>query len=370
MPEYVALLFADAHERERRGDEAFALQQIADAAVRRGVKCVVAAGDLLDKQANRARAVVSWSRFVEHLEQHGIEFFFIEGQHEADTVAWLGVHRWATCLHQHVAKLGPYTAYGLSFQTAGRLQEELARIPSTCDLLIAHQTWADWMGDITSPQGAFCEVPGHIKAVFTGDLHQRKLESVKNAAGRNMLVCSPGATVAQKIDEPHDNYYVLMTADGTFEFKKLRSRPFIDWPVMNRPEDLNAFASLIEAELAKAAQRAVAQELPEYMAKPLLRYTFSSRLEDAKRRVERLVAGRVFLFERELPPEEKVEAWRERRPATTAAGAALTPLNVLPEVVDRDERPAVFELASRLLQPGDYKSAFQAWCQEYLGEEE
>lgn len=364
------LLFADSHARDRRGDEQFALAQIGKAAKKHKVKRVILAGDGIDKQSNRSRAVTSMFRFIDRLEEAAIEFWFLQGQHDWDEPPWPSAHRWAKHLHKRVVEMGELTAYGLDFQPYGKLQEEMAVINDAklpVNFLIAHQTWGDWMGDIAVPQGEFVQVPGPITHLFTGDLHQKKLEKHKNADGDKMFVCSPGATCAQKIDEPHEHYYVLLGDDGIFRFEKLKSRVFIDWDVMVYLEDQERFMAEIEATLETALQKAVAEDYPEELQKPYLRVTYSHKLPDTVRRVEKAVSGRAILYFKEMPPEEKQAS--KTKQLKGSKEKAVTPLSVLDQEVDKKEEPEVYELTARLLQSTNYEDEFARWRSEFLGDE-
>jgi hypothetical protein len=219
------------------------------------------------------------------------------------------------------------------------------------------------MGEICSPQGAFAEVPGHITRLFTGDLHKFVLEQHQNADGRPMVCCSPGATCQQKIDEPTQHYYVLLREDGSFVRMPLKSRVMIDWPVMQTKEDLERFPAEIEARLATAQQTWAAADMPDELAKPYLRVTYNHTLTDAERRVTRSVNERAILTFKEQPPEVLVSVFESRLPP----GAAATPEAVLPEVLDPEDDPQAYELATRLLAPGDAQAAYARWHAEFMG---
>lgn len=222
------------------------------------------------------------------------------------------------------------------------------------------------MGDIASPQGQFSDVPV-VKLLFSGDFHKFVLEKAKGKDGQKIIVCSPGSTCMQEIPEPPDKFFVAFKDDGTFERVRLKTRPMIDWPVMNRPEDLNAFAEEVEAELSAAQQRGAALELPSNLTTPLMRVTYSSRLEDCVRRVEKIIGNRAHLFFKELMPEEKLA---KMAIAKKAKGEAVTPLTELPKEVDPEKEPDVFSLVQRLLTTahagGNTKDELLRWRSEYL----
>lgn len=363
---YDTLIFADAHLRSRRGDEQFALSQIVDIALENDVRQILGLGDLIDRQTNRSGPVIKFygeiARFLRDSDS-GACFRFIQGQHDLDEPPWLsevGEH-----VHGQSVEVGPFTAYALDFQPAERLKEALADIPEECECLLAHQVWGDWMGDITTPQADFADVPGHIRTVFTGDLHQARSDTYKNADGKDLRVWSPGATCAQKIDEPHKHYCLLVSSDGKVKRVRLKSRVFIDWDVMNTTEDLDRFAAQIDEVLADAAIKA--EGYPPEMQKPLLRYTFSHKLTDAVRRVTRVVGERAYLYEKEMPPEEKAAAPAMKGPL---GDAAVTPLSVLAgdDIEENDEE--VKGLTRRLLEAGPaYKEEFARWWSETTGVE-
>lgn len=357
---------SDTHLRARAGDEEHAFVQIVDAAVASKVEYVMLAGDLLDKQSNRARVVTFLYQQLDRLEAAGIEVWYTQGQHDFDDPPWFSGHRWARHLHKKTPAYGGVKFYGLDWQPFGKLQEELAEIPDDVDFLVCHQVWANWMGDIAAPQGSFEQIPEHVKYVQTGDLHQWKLEQRKNAGGRKMTVLSTGATTQQKIDEPPEHHYALFWPDGRLEKKTLTSRVMIDSSLMTQDKDVEQFMAELEPELASAYQKAAAAELPDGLHRPYLRVNFHATLGDVVRRVEKAVKDRAVLYFRQHLPPAKQEAYKA---AKAAKGDAVTPLSVLHEEVDKEERPAVFELVTRMLTATDKDMEFAKWRSEVLGED-
>lgn len=356
---------SDAHLRARRGDEQFAFEQVVDEAVSRKLD-VLAGGDMLDKQSNRAEVVTFLYRQLDRLQKVGKKVYYTQGQHDYDDPPWFSGHPAAVHLHGKMITFGDVTVYGLDWQPFGKLQEELGQIPSEADFLLCHQVWSDWMGEITAPQGSFAEIPGHVKYVQTGDLHEWRLERRKNADGEKMLVCSCGATTQLTVGEPAKHYFALFYPDGRFDPKQLKSRVMIDWDVMNRPEDVQKFLEEIEESLAVASQKAAAMDLPDALAKPYLRVTYSPSLPDAVRRVEKAVGDRVILFPKQLVPAEKTAAYKQAEKA--AKGVAVTPLSMLGREVDKAENPDAYELCERMLLAQDRPMEFAKWRAEQLGE--
>lgn len=357
---------ADLHLRGGRYDEQYALEQIVDIAIARGVDDVLFLGDVLDRQQNRSEPVAFWHKQIGRLSKEGIRVRYVQGQHEYDVVPWLSGHEWAEHVHKKTFKVGPWLAYGLDFQPHGVLQEELARVPKECTVLAAHQGWSEWLAFEGAPQGDFAQVPEHVEIVLTGDFHPFVDEYNRNAGGKKMRCISPGTTVAQKIDEPHDNYVLLIADDGEIKRKKLKSRVFLDSKLMTRSTEVDEFLAGVEKELADAYQLAAERLLPEVMHRPILRVEYSHRLSDVRRRVERAVGDRAILCFYESHPQEEEPA--ETTAAIKPSAEAATPLSVLSDVVSKEEEPDVFGLVQRLLlsEAESPREELLRWRAEFL----
>lgn len=356
---------SDTHQRPRP-DEEFAFTQLVDAALRHKVKYVLLAGDNFDRQSNRSRTVSFACRQIERLRQAGIDFVYIQGQHDADDPPWFSAINGTIHLHRRTVEYEEFVIYGLDWQPSGKLQEELNEIPPDVNFLIGHQVWGDWMGSITSPQGTFNQIPGHVRFVHTGDLHMWKLEHRPNADDEKMTVLSTGATTQHATDEPEEHYYALFYPDGKFERHAIKSRLVVDCGLMSRTEDTDRLIGELEPMLAAAAQKAAALGFPDGMERPYLRVTFSSKLTDVVRRVEKVVGDRAILQFRQRVPEDKQEAYAKAK--SVAKGVAVTAAAVLKDEVDKEEQPAVYELCERMLAASDKPAEFAKWRFEFLGE--
>ena len=360
-----ALLCSDTHARPRREDERHAFRQIVDKAVALRIP-IIAAGDLIDKQSNRAETITFLYKQLDRLKEVNQRFYYTQGQHDYDDPPWLSAHPAALHFHKKVIRLDDFVFYGLDWQPYGKLQEELGEMHPDANFLVCHQVWANWMGDIAAPQGSFAQIPGQIRHVLTGDLHQWKLEEHKNADGIKMLVVSCGATTQQTIAEPDRHYYALLMPDGRVEQKRLNSRVFIDCSLINTEQDVAIFMAELEPTLAAALQKANALDLPTEMYRPTMRVTYSSKLPEVVRRVEKAVGDRAVLHFKQLLPPEKLEAYKKAKKAEK--GEAVTPLLVLPQEVDQKDKPEVYELVERMLAAGDKTMEFAKWRSEFLGE--
>lgn len=363
MPKFVGLVFADSHLRCRRGDEQFALEQLVDLALQERVEVVVGAGDLLDRQTNRSGPVSFFMSQVDRLRVGGVAFRFIQGNHDRDDPPWLaglGHH-----CHKNIFRFGPYLAYGLDCQARGLLQQALAEVPRECSLLLCHQSWGAWMGEETLPQGEFCEVPAHVQVLVTGDYHKYVSGRYKNAGGAEMLVVSPGATCQQRSNEPSEHYCLLMAASGRSVRRRLRSRPFVDFGVLNTSADVDRVVSSAADTIDRARATAEAAGLPDTICKPWVRVTYARRLGDQTvRRIEKVLGDRVYVSWREL---DDVVAAAVGEGDVSVAGDAVTPESVLSVLLDRRAEPAAFALAARILAAGDlFAEEYRRAENEYL----
>jgi hypothetical protein len=94
---------------------------------------------------------------------------------------------------------------------------------------------------------------------------------------------------------------------------------------------------------------------------------YSYKLDDCARRTTRLVGDKAHLFWRETPPD-KEEA--DAKVIVAVKGEAVTPISVLPHVVDKTEEPAVYSLLERGLTSRDQdemKAKVSEFCDSYLG---
>lgn len=332
MKKPIAVCFADSHLQERawagrpiEGDSYYSFKQIIDYAVSNRIKTVIGAGDLIDRQQNRAMPIVVLGQQLERLDEFCGLFYYIQGQHELEQTPWLASFSNARHLHRNRLQLGPLVACGIDYQTADNLRADLELIPQGTDILFAHQTWTDFMGEKAATQGLLGDIP-IVSTVYTGDYHHPMDINIVGATGQKMRVISPGSTCMQAIDEPVHKYFHVLYDDGSFERIRLKTRQLLEWQTLNTESDIDHFVSEIDAGLTRAASDAVDDGLPPEIAKPLLWLRYSHHVAAAIRtRVPRAVADRAFLFYKENPPEP-VEAVERRREASERGEAKASTL--------------------------------------------
>lgn len=368
------LYLADAHLQSgaRGPDSEWGLEQVGRYAEVKEVEAVVSAGDLLDKAINRSGPVAALARFIERLRERDIKFIYVNGQHEGHAQAhepsWPDIHQHSVHLHKRMQPVfsDGEVLYGLDWQPAGTLQEELNLIPqvaSKATILICHQVWSDWMGSVACPQGDFADIPV-VRTVVSGDLHKNLRQKAKGKDGQEMVVISPGALLMQKSDEPVEHFCMLR------EGKKWTRLPLYSRPVFRvgplvTPEEVEqAIAQQIPDCLAQAEKYCEEHELPEAVRIPYAVIEYSYKIPDVERRVEKIFADKLVLFWKVIQPEPKKMARTEIKPQD-----AVSPVTMLPEVIDPKKRPKAYALAETLLTSTDRKAALAKWRADYLNED-
>lgn len=359
------LFFADAHLQESAwstraviGDAAFALDQIVTAAIRNKVAAVFGAGDLIDKQRNRAYPIREFFRQLDRLRDADIPFYYIQGQHDRDNPTWLSAHSHAQHLHGKTVNLDGFQIYGMDWQPADKIHDEMAKIPQGTDILVAHQVWGEFMGGVTTPEANFEDVP-IVATVFTGDLHVNRTFSTIGKSGQSVTVYSPGSTCRQSIDEQPDKYFMLLE-DGNWTTSSLDVRPTLDDIEITDDDTLDKYLSNLPINITGVLD--LYKHLPPHMRKPYLRVKYAAELNDAARRLEAACADKVHLFLKEIPKQkEKLVA-----AVSTNEIDVLTPVSLLSVAVNKEEDPQLFSAVYRFLTATNIDTELEAFRQEWL----
>lgn len=379
MAKRVAVVFADSHLRERtwadhpqlQFDSYISLAQVFAHAVNHELP-IVGAGDLIDKARNPSGPITVLAGLTRQLENAGCQFYFIQGQHEMSDTPWLHVSSTPQHVHQTRFQLGPFNAYGLDFQPAGRLQPALDEIPKSTDILIAHQVWSEFMGSIAAPQGSFRDVP-HVSTIVTGDYHGDCVNKVfRGKDGQKVRVVNPGSTCMQAIDEPPEKFYSVLYDDGTFKKRAILTRPFIDLGNVQTDARLEEVIETIQTQIEEATE--TCQALDELnddwtgLTVPIVRASYSHRLADAAQRIKKIVGEAAHLFLREIPPDKPEVQERRRKRQEEGKTEASTLLSELPEYLEAKDQKHLLEDCQRLLVCPDVETELARMQEEALSD--
>lgn len=359
------VFIADAHLRESAwvgrpilGDAFHALNQAITWSIEHEVDCVMGLGDLIDRQLNRSWPIAQWYGELDRLKAAGIQFHFIQGQHDMDDPPWLSVHPAASHAHRRVVNGGDFDIYSFDYASSETIGIELELSASSgASILCVHQVIGDFMGDLANPQMSVDDVPDCFRKLFFGDLHKtfhRRFPS------KDLTAISPGSMCMQSIDEPVEKSFVVMDAGGGIHRVPLKSRQVFRSEVLTSAEMIDRFVSTdLPAALARCEEAAAG--LPDSLKLPLVRVSYDPEIDDVRSRVEEIYRGKAhFFWKEELSPADD----EARSVSAPRRGEAATLLSCLAEAAGDDEE--VVALASRVLSSRNPIDELSLWEQEIV----
>lgn len=358
--------FSDAHldlatwasRPELCYDSRHAFEYIIDQCLQRSVEAIIAAGDLIDVKKPPAEVVRFLRKQLDRVQQAKIPLYYIQGQHEKSNPPWFSaIHEWPTHLHQQRIQLSDVSVVGLDWTNAAQLEQELAKLPEA-EVLVCHQVWDCFMGDLTNPEISTEQLPSCFKLVVTGDYHKTAMYRAGDCR-----IHSLGATNMRKISESSACVFAL--SDGlALTHCKIPGRSVLrtNLSLLIRTEPGEVVAFLRE-QVAEAFAQAKKKKLPVELRKPILHVTASHRHADTVKALEAsALASDCFLFVATKAHEADDQEDAELR--TVVRQQLRTPhlLDVLPLAVD--SKTETYKLAAALLQSTDPSSALQAFKEE------
>jgi DNA repair exonuclease SbcCD nuclease subunit len=339
------------------GDSYYAVRQIIEFAVEHRVD-VLAAGDLADRKSNEADVVNFLRQQIEELSSAGCRLFYTQGQHEFQSpTPWLSaIHEKADWLDP-ASHVGSVTAscglvQGFDWTPATKLQEKLELVQPETRILVLHQTCDEFMGGLIATEVAFDMIP-YVKYLLIGDYHKTVCMRAKGRHGQIMQVVSPGSTCLQAIDESPDKFFYTIHADGSLKAVKLKSRHVLKSPDIMDEEGLNEFVTVVGKKLDETIADGIAEGLPTWIQKPILKVRFNLQITDAYRRIVRAVGDTAHLFYEGMGgTQAEVSLTDEKTQRQVAASQGL--LGCLDLVVKQEEDPELHAFLTRILE-GDPK---------------
>jgi hypothetical protein len=309
---------------------------------------------------------------VQQLQQHGIDVLYNQGQHEYQNVPWMQLVPETHWLHEsrHTTANG-WNLVGCDYQNQENfqvfLQSDLAK---SADVLVCHQVWQDFMGELARPQAAFSDVPDNVKILITGDFHESKVLQATDEIP--FMVLSPGSTHMRSIAEPENHFCLLLTLGDNHEFTvrshQLFSRQCIRLTVPTVAElDFAALDELdlqkqlrlrtnTEAELQKASAYSV--NLPPELHMPLIELTYREGEESIVEDWKRTFHEQAHLFFK-CKRAKQVDELSEEGSYDTDQRVGL--LDCLDSFV---VQPATNKLAVAFLQNPDPEQTLRRWVEE------
>lgn len=262
------------------GDAYYSFEQIVDYCIERRLPLILG-GDVLEKKSNSARPIAKLFDGLTRMRSAAVPVYYIQGNHEYDRNApWLSAHDWPIHMHEASFDINGAKVAGFDWLPRGDIQEAFTRVPQNTDILITHQVWKDFMGNLGRTDCELTDVH-HVQNVLAGDFHVTKTVKSVNAQGKPITMLSPGSTCMQDMSESPDKFFfvIFKESDGSiaFEPKKLKTRRFLNYVV----KDQDTLDALCSGQLTKDINAQLDDTLPTHINKPLVRIKFDKRLPDA-----------------------------------------------------------------------------------------
>lgn len=345
------------------GDAYYSFEQIIDYCIANRLALVLG-GDVLEKKQNLARPITKLCEGLSRMQAADLKVYYIQGNHEYDrNASWLSVHPWAAHLHEKSALIGDATVYGLDWLPRGEIQEAFKRIHAGMDILVTHQVWRDFMGDVGRTECELTDVHD-VQIVLAGDFHVTKVIEGVNAQGKPIKMLSPGSTAMQDMGETHEKFFfVIGRQDGQIVFKpeRLKTRGVVQHVVKDQETLDDLCAGKLVNEIHALIENAKSAGHHTDIQKPLVRVKFDKNLPDAYLRIVTCVGDSAHLF---------CEAITEKSAARANIGRDFAKNDLLQAVADLigDDNES-YKLAAALLASDDPGKEMDVVFQKYMSEE-
>ena len=218
------------HSPERRADFRRAFDAVVDDAIEEGVDAVVHAGDLFHDRRPELPDLMAVLSALRRLDDAGIPFLAIVGNHEATrTGEWLDLFEGtglATRLRDSPVVVGDTAFYGLDWVPESRrddLDYEFEDHDSAHAALVSHGLFTPFEFGEWDTEAVLAEATVEFDAVLLGDNHKADTAEV---AGTWVTYC--GSTERASASEEDARGYNLVTFDDGVDIRRrsLDTRPF------------------------------------------------------------------------------------------------------------------------------------------------
>lgn len=346
------------------GDSYYSFKQIVDYCIEHKLPLILG-GDVLERKQNQARPIAKLCEGLSRMQYAQINVYYIQGNHEYDRNApWLSVHPWPIHMHNAATKIGDATVYGLDWLPRGEIQEALQQVPVGTDILITHQVWKDFMGEIGRTECELTDVH-NVQTVLAGDFHVTKVAESVNAQGKPIKMLSPGSTAMQDMGEdPDKSFFVICAHEGQIIFKpeRLKTRRASSYVVKDIETLDQLCAGGLAKEIASMVQHAETHAYHPDIHKPLIRVKFDKRLPDAYMRISTVVGESAHLFCEALTDRTATRSTQSRDTGKNDLLSALADL--------LGDNLEAYNLAAAVLSADDPAKECEVQLRKHMSEEQ
>ena len=348
------------------GDAYYSFEQIIDYCIAHRLPLILG-GDVLERKQNLARPITKLCKGLSRMQDAQLNVYYIQGNHEYDRNApWLSIHPWPIHLHATGVMVGPrgdISVWGLDWLPRGEIQAAFQQVPPDTDILITHQVWKDFMGNVGRTECELTDVH-HVQTVLAGDFHVTKVAESVNAQGKPIKMLSPGSTAMQDMGEDqHKSFFVICAHEGQIVFvpKKLNTRGALHYVVKDAAVLDELCAGGFAKDVAKLVETARDSGYHTDVHKPLVKVKFDKRLPDAFLRVTTAIGDSAHLF---------CEALTDRlgpKQNQTRDAVKNDLLSAMSDLIGSDNDS--YKLASALLTAEDPAKELEAQFSKFMNEE-
>ena len=344
------------------GDAYYSFEQIVDYCIAQKLPLIMG-GDILERKQNLARPIAKLCAGLTRMQQANVRAYYIQGNHEYDRNApWLSIHPWPLHLHDSGVQLHDVGIWGLDWLPKGDIQTAFQEVPADTDILITHQVWKDFMGNVGRTECELTDVH-HVGIVLAGDFHVTKTIKAVNAQGNPVQMLSPGSTAMQDIGESPEKFFLVIskTDDGqiVFEQQPLKTRQFLKYTVETQEELDDLCSGQLMTAIDEAVAQAKADGVPEYIQKPLVRVKFNKQLPDAYLRLLTAAGEAAHMF-----CDALADKARERPASASRATVSNTLLSALEDLLGPGTEE--YKLAASLVSATDPNKELDMQFKQYV----
>lgn len=292
----IAIVTADNHLRpvtwnkhpELREDAYHAFEQVISLCLKHNVP-LIQLGDLFDRSYPDSLSVSVYMQQMLRLAEANLWMWYIEGNHDAATVAWASLAQ--NAFPATSFELSGIDFYGLDFVPAGRFEQALKCLPNGIDVLLTHQAWSD-IQPIGHTDGSFSMIPYGL-LLMTGDYHVTQRYEGQAKDGGAITAYSFGSTAMQKLNESPDKFVGLLYEDLSVELVQLDTRRF-NFVELHTEEHLDSFIQ--QSQKAGVFDGSRGRPQDPRIQRPILRVKYADNIPNAFNRLMAACGQLTHLF--------------------------------------------------------------------------
>lgn len=308
---------------------------------------IILAGDIFDEKKISGGTLKAFTEFIDYFYDQGVTVYFIQGNHDTDSVEAIASIQGAQHIHKKSVTLDGCTVYGLDWQPKDKIKEELTDVPE-CDILVLHQMFEHLSGFAPAADCSLDDVPSHVGDIVVGDVHVRD-KTTRNGVSHCI---SPGPLHPCSIDQPGPHGFFALPLKGEWRFHSHSTRTISRLHVMDEKGIETLKKSLSDLMISYNSRDGL-EPIVEIKYNALL----SSEVEEAIKGREHIKFFlKPFTSSFNVSAEELAEARKKVQD--------LTPESSLHVLVDPVEQKELFDFTMQCLT-GDVDATLDSLLEAY-----